>query len=113
VLVPAAHPPPPPPPALARVLAVADEFRFSLSRSSVPAGPLRLQLENLGEDDHDLRIIGPRGTVRAETGRVRPGRLGEIRTRLSRGRYTLVCTVGDHDAAHGMTATLIVTRRPR
>jgi hypothetical protein len=51
--------------------------------------------------------------VRAETGRVRPGRLGEIRTRLSRGRYTLVCTVGDHDAAHGMTATLIVTRRPR
>jgi hypothetical protein len=95
------------------VLVFADEFRFSPSRRSVPAGPLRLQLKNIGEDDHDLRIIGPRGAVRADTGRVRPGRLVEIRTRLSRGRYTLICTIGDHAAVHGMTATLIVTRRPR
>lgn len=106
----AAHPPPPPPPA--RVLAFASEFRFTVSRRSVPAGPLRLQLRNIGEDDHDLRIVGPRGAVRADTGTVRPGRVGEIRTRLSRGRYTLVCTVGDH-AEHGMRATLVVTPTPR
>lgn len=106
----AAHPPPPPPPA--RVLTFASEYRFTLSRRSVPAGPLRLQLRNIGEDDHDLRIVGPRGGVRAETGDVRPGRVGEIRTRLSRGRYTLICTVGDHEA-HGMRATLLVTKRPK
>jgi hypothetical protein len=92
------------------VLTFASEYRFTVSRRSVPAGPLRLQLRNIGEDDHDLRIVGPRGGVRAETGKVRPGRVGEIRTRLSRGRYTLICTVGDHEA-HGMRATLLVTKR--
>jgi hypothetical protein len=106
----ATKPPPPPPPA--RVLATAREFRFSLSRAVVPAGGLRLQLQNIGEDEHDLRILGPRGAARAETGRVRPGRVGQLRVRLPRGRYTLICTVADH-AARGMTASLTVRRRAR
>ena len=102
---------------LARVLSFADEFRFNTSRSAVPAGRLLLQVKNIGEDDHDLRILGPRGTVRAETGVVGPGRLGQIRTRLAQGRYTYFCTVADHDT-RGMTGTLLVravkkaTRRP-
>lgn len=104
----AAQPPPPPPPA--RVLAIAREFRFSLSRMVVPAGRLRLQLDNIGEDEHDLRVIGPRGAARAETGLVAPGRVGELRVRLARGRYTLVCTVADH-AARGMTTSLRVAPR--
>lgn len=103
MLVPAAHPPAPPPPA--RVLVFATEFRFSSSRGSVPAGPLRLQVRNIGEDDHDLRIVGPGRIVRARTGVVGPGGLGEIRIRLPRGRYTLVCGIADH-AARGMRARL-------
>jgi hypothetical protein len=92
---------------LARVLSFADEFRFNTSRSAVPAGPLFLQVKNIGEDEHDLRIIGPRGVVRAETGVVGPGGLGQIRTRLAQGRYTYLCTVADH-ASLGMTGTLLV-----
>ena len=102
--------PPPPPPA--RMLVFADEFRFSPSRRTLPAGVLRLQLKNIGEDDHDLRILGPNGVGRAETGMVRPDGLSEIRTRLGRGRYTFFCTV-PHHAAKGMRFTVTITRRPR
>ncbi len=97
-----------PPPA--RMLVFADEFRFSLSRTTLPAGKLVLQLKNIGEDDHDFRIVGPRGTVRAETGTVRPDRLGTLRTTLARGRYTYVCTIADH-RDRGMRGSFTVVRR--
>lgn len=108
-MFPLAAPPPPlaAPAAPARVLAFADEFRFSSSRRAVPAGRLRLQLKNIGEDDHDLRIVGPRGTPRAATGVVRPGRVGQIRVRLPRGTYRYICTVADHEE-RGMRGTLVV-----
>ena len=105
----AATPPPAPAPP-ARVLVFADEYFFNLSRLSVPAGRLVLQLKNNGEDDHDFRIVGPRGTPRAETGVVRPDRLGTIRTRLTRGRYTYLCTLADH-ADRGMKGSFTVTTR--
>ncbi len=110
MLVPVAIPPHAVAPPPARVLVFADEFFFNASRRALPAGRLRLQLKNIGEDDHDFRIIGPRGTPRAETGIVKPGRLGEIRTTLARGRYTYLCTVADH-AARGMRGSFTVTRR--
>jgi hypothetical protein len=108
-----AAPPPivaPAPPA--RILVFGDEFRFTTSRRAVPAGPVLLQLKNIGEDEHDLRVLGPRGAARAETGIVAPGGLGRFRVRLSRGRYTVLCTVADH-AARGMRGALVVTPRPR
>ncbi len=98
----------------ARVLVFADEFRFSFSRRVVRAGRLRLQLKNIGEDDHDLRIVGPKGGVRARTGVVGSGDLAELRVRLSRGRYRFYCSLGDH-AARGMRGTFKVLppkRRP-
>ncbi len=103
-----AAPPPVVPAPPARVLTFADEFRFSTSRRAVPAGVLRLQLKNIGEDD--LRLVGPRGTARAETGVVDPGELGGFRVRLAKGRYTFYCTVADH-AERGMAGTLLVTKR--
>ncbi|WP_217923685.1 hypothetical protein [Miltoncostaea oceani] len=101
---PVATPPP------ARVLTFADEFRFTGTRRSVPAGPVLLQVKNIGEDDHDLRIVGPRGTARGETGVVGPGDLGRLKVRLTRGRYTFYCTVSDH-RERGMGGTLLVTKR--
>ena len=41
---------------LARVQVVADEFHYRLSRIHVPAGPVRIELANFGEDEHDLRL---------------------------------------------------------
>lgn len=100
----------PAPPAL--VLVFAREFRFGASRAAAPAGALLLQLQNIGQDDHDLRILGPDGAPRAETGIVRPGRLAQISVRLPQGRYTYVCTVADH-AAKGMAGTIVVTAARR
>ncbi len=94
----------------ARVLVFADEYRFNPSRRSFPAGRLILQLKNNGEDDHDFRIVGPGGTARAETGVVKPDGLGTIRTRLTRGRYTYLCTIADH-AGLGMRGSFTVTPR--
>jgi len=96
----------------ARALVFADEFFFNLSRLSMPAGRLALQLKNNGEDDHDFRIVGPRGAARAETGVVRPDGLGTIRTTLARGRYTYLCTIADH-ADRGMRGSFIVTKRTK
>jgi hypothetical protein len=92
----------------AHVLVYADEFGFNLSRAVVPAGQVILQLKNIGEDDHDLRIVGPNGTPRAATGTVRPGGLAQFRVRLPQGRYTYACTVADH-ADRGMAGTLVVS----
>ena len=45
-----------------RVQAVADEFRFSLSRSRVPAGRVTIELVNFGEDPHNFKVKRDGGT---------------------------------------------------
>jgi uncharacterized cupredoxin-like copper-binding protein len=95
-----AAPPPPPPPS--RVLVEATEFRFTLSRTSVKAGPAVVQLAIRGEDPHDLKL--------ARIGAVRetlPGDVAEWRGKLKRGRYTLYCSLPGHKRA-GMRTTLTV-----
>ena len=96
--------------ALARVQVVADEFGLALSRRRVKAGPALVELVNVGEDDHDLRLrrIAPSArTFRIST--TRPGGRGEIELTLRPGRYRLWCALGDH-RARGMEATLVVDR---
>ena len=95
----------------ARIQVTADEFRLTLSRSSIASGPAVLELLNLGEDDHDLalrRMANGARTWRLPV--VTPGTLGELEARLSPGRYRLWCTVADH-RARGMLATLVVRAR--
>jgi uncharacterized cupredoxin-like copper-binding protein len=89
------------------VLVEATEFRFTLSRTTVKAGPAIIQLAIRGEDPHDLRLV-PNG--RAHTGAVPetpPGAVGEWRGKLTRGRWTLYCSLPGHKAA-GMRTTLTV-----
>ena len=51
----------------------ADEFRYSLSRQSIVAGPAIVQLVNFGEDEHDLRLRRVGGTRTYVVGKARPG----------------------------------------
>jgi uncharacterized cupredoxin-like copper-binding protein len=95
----------------ARLQVTAHEFALVLSRSGVKAGPVVVELFNLGEDDHDLALR--RLAPRARTHRVRtvdPGHLREIEARLVPGRYRLWCTLPGH-RARGMVATLVVRKR--
>lgn len=91
----------------ARVQVSADEFRYTLSRQSIKAGPAVVQLVNYGEDEHDLRLRRAGGTRTYRVGTVRPGGVRELETRLLPGRFALWCSLADH-RGRGMTATLVV-----
>ena len=91
----------------ARLQVGADEFRYTLSRQTLKAGPAVVQLVNYGEDEHDLRLRRRGGTRVYRVGVVRPGRTAELEARLLPGRFTLWCSLADH-RARGMTATFVV-----
>jgi plastocyanin len=87
------------------------EFRLSLYRPQVPAGLVRFNITNFGEDVHDLVVFSPRGSRVAASGDIRAGRRLSLTVRLSRpGTYRVLCTKLDH-AALGMRARLRVVRR--
>jgi plastocyanin len=94
----------------ARLQVSADEFRYSLSRQSIKAGPAIVQLVNYGEDEHDLRMRRAGGTRTYRIGKVAPGKVAELEARFLPGRFTLWCSLADH-RKRGMSATLVV-RKP-
>ena len=86
----------------------AHEYRFAVYRPTVPAGPVRLNVHNFGEDAHNLVVLGPRGYRSAVSPEVRAGEDLVFRVRLRRrGAYRLVCVKGGH-ASRGMRTTLTV-----
>ena len=90
-----------PTPAPARLLVEATEFHFTLSRTTLRAGPAVIQLAIRGEDPHDLRL------ARVRIPETPPGEVGEWSGRLKRGRYKLYCTLPGHAKA-GMRAYIRV-----
>jgi plastocyanin len=87
------------------------EFRLTPYRSAVPAGPVRFNLQNFGEDRHDLVVRTSAGRMVARTPEVRPGDRATLSVRLARpGTYRLSCDVADH-AELGMTSSITVQRR--
>ena len=86
-----------------------DEYRFDPARVTVAdggPGPLNIVLDNRGSLAHNLKVFrGDRelgGTPTFPGGEARAGSV-----RVPRGRYRLVCTVGDHEEL-GMTGELEV-----
>lgn len=93
-----------------RVLIVAREFSYALSRQRVRSGRVILQLLNAGEDVHNLRLRR-RGAARSRSlPRIDPGERFRLNRALKPGRYYLWCSVADH-RARGMRASLRVSRR--
>jgi len=93
----------------ARLLVTAQEFRLNLSRASIKSGRAIVQLQNLGEDAHDLNLKRRGGTRTYRIRTVQPGDVGELDAKLAAGRYTLWCSLANH-AALGMRTTLVVRR---
>jgi plastocyanin len=94
-----------------RVLVEATEFRFTLSRTTVKPGPAIVQLAIRGEDPHDLKLV-PAGKARssrapAAVPETAPGAVAEWRGTLTKGTWTLYCSLLGHKKA-GMRATLTV-----
>ena len=89
----------------------ADEFFLNGSRRAGPSGRWRFQFRNNGEDDHDLRVRRSGGAIVASSLIVHPGGLQTVQVRLRPGRYTLFCSLSDHEA-RGMSWSLVV-RAPK
>ena len=91
----------------AHVQIVARDFSYSLSRVQLRSGTAVVELMNLGQDAHDLRLqrVGARHI--AGTPVVSSGDRAELSLRLLPGRYRIWCSIADH-RARGMAATLVV-----
>jgi plastocyanin len=96
-----------PPPA--RVQVVAREFSFTLSRLHVRAGTAVIELDNFGQDPHDLRVQRMGARHIAGLGVVAPGARADLTVKLAPGRYSFWCSIADHRKL-GMRTTLVVTR---
>jgi hypothetical protein len=98
----------PPAPAAARLQATAREFSLQLSRPTVAAGALILELVNRGEDPHDLHVRPAAGGADVLTiDRTEPTVVASATGTLPAGAYTLYCALPGHEAA-GMHAALTV-----
>jgi uncharacterized cupredoxin-like copper-binding protein len=99
----------PPRPAPSAALGVREhEFRISLSRQSVAAGRVIVELDNEGQDSHDLRVA-PAGSAQPvlSFAELRAGTRATMTVTLPPGSYRLWCSLPGHDAA-GMHAQLRV-----
>ncbi len=91
----------------ARLLVTATEFRFALSRATLPAGSALVQLSNRGEDPHDLVLRRVRAASGGRGVETAPGATSERSVRLRPGRYVLFCSLPGH-RTKGMQARLSV-----
>lgn len=83
---------------------VAREWSLTLTRDVVDAGSVGIQLQNAGEDPHNLVVTLEPPVVFPDTP---PGGRSDERVSLSPGRYLLFCSLEGHEAA-GMSTTLRV-----
>ncbi len=92
-----------------RLGVTAKEFHLLLSRQTVKAGHVVIELVNRGQDVHDLRLRRIGGTQTYALPTTSAGTRATLEARLRSGRYRLWCSIADH-RARGMSAVLRVRR---
>jgi len=84
-------------------------YRYTVSRLTVATGRLTVQLNNQGQDPHDLNIQDTSsGAAVGSISPTAPSTQSTSTFNLAPGTYKLYCDIADHDAL-GMHATLTVT----
>ncbi|GEM_PF-1327144 len=95
------------------------EFRFTLSRTSVPIGTAIFSVANHGTIPHDFKVCtrplagsAPNACTGTGTTTIAPGGTAQLRVSFRRaGRYAYLCTLPGHAAA-GMKGILTVRGAP-
>jgi uncharacterized cupredoxin-like copper-binding protein len=83
-----------------KVKVTATEFKFKLSRTTVPVGAVVFQVVNRGKIKHDFKIAGKKTPL------IRPGKSATLKVVFhKKGRYAYLCTVPGH-ARLGMKGVL-------
>lgn len=78
------------------------EFKFTLSKKTVPKGLVSFKVTNRGMIAHDFKIAGKK------TAALKTGKTQTISVRFAKaGKYTYLCTLPGH-AAGGMKGVLVV-----
>ena len=83
------------------VTVTATEFKFKLSKTSVPHGSVTFTVVNKGKLAHDFKIGGKKTPL------VKPGKTAKLTVTLKAGKAAYLCTVPGHAAA-GMKGSLTV-----
>ena len=99
---------PAPEPAVSALGVKAVEWSYTLSRPEIPAGEVTVQLNNMGEDPHNLNIRlegseGPPLQIPITASQQQSSK----HFTLPAGTYRLWCDLDEHDE-RGMHATLVV-----
>jgi hypothetical protein len=95
-----------------RLQVTAFEFEYRLSRPQLRAGRWSIiELVNLGQDEHNLRLRRIGGTRTYGIKTALPGQRRYLAAKLRTGRYHLWCSIADH-RARGMRAQLRVLPPP-
>jgi len=89
-------------PTATTVLVTAKEFKFTLSKRSVPKGAVVFKVKNSGKLPHDFKISGKK------TAMIKPGATATLRVTLTKGAKAYICTVPGHAPA-GMKGSLRAT----
>ena len=85
------------------------EFHITAYRKTVAPGRVRVNVQNLGQDTHNLVVRGPRGYL-LQGPDVRAGQRATVNAKLLRpGTYMLLCTRANHEAL-GMWTKITVRR---
>jgi uncharacterized cupredoxin-like copper-binding protein len=84
------------------VLVTAKEFKFVLSKRSVPKGAVVFKVTNKGKLPHDFKISGKKTPL------LKAGKSYTLRVTLTKGSKAYICTVPGHAPA-GMKGSLKVT----
>jgi hypothetical protein len=101
--------PPPKPKPLARVQVIAREFTLTLSRRTFAAGVVAIELDNFGQDPHDLRVERADSPATGFSFELaRPRTVSSRKLELSAGEWKLYCTLPGHEEL-GMSARVTVT----
>jgi plastocyanin len=88
--------------ATSRVTVVGTEFKFTLSKRSVPTGTVIFTFRNRGKIAHNFKIAGKKTPILA------PGKSSTLKVKISkRGRFAYLCTLAGHAQA-GMKGVLVV-----
>jgi len=113
---PPAEPQPEPEPEANALGVAADDHggvkSYTLSRGSVRSGHLTVQLQNKGEDPHDMEMqrVGPKGELLGnpvEIPETLPGEQKTLPVTVEPGEYRMWCNLYHH-AEEGMKATITV-----
>jgi uncharacterized cupredoxin-like copper-binding protein len=77
----------------------ATEYEFGADASTtIEAGEVvRFRLTNIGELDHEMRVLNDTGRLIDQIQRLAPGESGDVLVKFeTAGQYQLICDIDDH-----------------